>query len=240
MSALIIGGHRGHQSDIRDNTIRNFQQLLGKGIPYIEIDVQLTGDDQLVIFHDARLEEATGMTGTIRDYTLAELQSGFEIDTAEDCIRWCRENRIGIAFELKTGHMLPEAREILAAKLGTLICQYAFYGSCFVFGKDYAVLSAIREADSRIHIGIIPPPDPEAALELMKALQAGVYLDYLDRMSEALVQQLHSLGYWVDGSVVNTKEQLQKALELGVDLIESDNPEQILAQFSSFTHQPRK
>ena len=36
---IIVGGHRGHKSNIRENTISNFSQLEGKKIPYIEIDV---------------------------------------------------------------------------------------------------------------------------------------------------------------------------------------------------------
>lgn len=230
MKRLIVGGHRGHLSDVRENTVQNFQQLLGKDIPYVEIDVQLTKDDQLVVFHDPRLEEATGMTGTLREYPLAELQARFEINTVEDCIRWCRENAMGIAFELKTGYLTAEAdRKIVAEKLRKLIGKYSFQDSCFVFGKDYALLAAIKAADARIPIGIIAPADPEEALPLMEQLQAAVYLDYLEGLSEPLVQQLHSKGYLVDGSVVNTEERLLEALRLGVDLIESDYPEKILA-----------
>ena len=230
MKRPVVGGHRGHLSDVRENTVANFRQLLGKGIPYVEIDVQLTKDDQLAIFHDPRLEEATGMDGTVREHTLADLQARFEIDTAEDCIRWCKENATGIAFELKTGYLPLEAdRKTLGQKLAKLIGQYDFHDSCFVFGKDYDLLASIKAADPRIPIGIIAPSDPAEALPLMKKLQAVVYLDYLEGLSESLVEQLHSRGYLVDGSVVNTEDRLRKALALGVDLLESDYPERILA-----------
>ena len=49
---LVIGGHRGHKSDVRENTIANFEQIKDLGISYIEIDVQLTKDEQAVINHD--------------------------------------------------------------------------------------------------------------------------------------------------------------------------------------------
>ena len=35
------------------------------------------------------------------------------------------------------------------------------------------------------------------------------------------MKELQEAGYWVDGSVVNSKEELRLAQELGVDLIES-------------------
>ena len=49
---LLIGGHRGHLSEVRENTLENFAQILGSGVDYIEIDVQLTADGQAVIYHD--------------------------------------------------------------------------------------------------------------------------------------------------------------------------------------------
>ena len=224
----VIGGHRGHQSDLRENTIRNFTQLLGTGIPYVEIDVQLTRDDRLVIFHDEYLEAATGLPGKVREYALEQLRKNFEIDTVEDSIRWCRENQMGIAFELKS-HCLktPEERRTIGSGLSALIGQFDFHKNCFVFSKDYDTLALIREADADILLGIIPPKDTEKALLLMEQLKADIYLDYLDAMSKPLVQKLHEAGYLVDGSVVNTEKAYRQAVFLGVDMIESDYPAKI-------------
>ena len=224
----VIGGHRGHQSDLRENTIHNFTQLLGTGIPYVEIDVQLTRDDRLVIFHDEYLEAATGLPGKVREYALEQLRKNFEIDTVEDSIRWCRENQMGIAFELKS-HCLktPEERRTIGSGLSALIGQFDFHKNCFVFSKDYDTLALIREADADILLGIIPPKDTEKALLLMEQLKADIYLDYLDAMSKPLVQKLHAAGYLVDGSVVNTEKAYRQAVFLGVDMIESDYPAKI-------------
>lgn len=56
---LMIGGHRGHLSEVRENTIENYKQILGSGISHIEIDIQLTKDDVAVIYHDYELSERT-------------------------------------------------------------------------------------------------------------------------------------------------------------------------------------
>ena len=34
---LMIGGHRGHLSEVRENTIENYKQILGSGISHIEM-----------------------------------------------------------------------------------------------------------------------------------------------------------------------------------------------------------
>ena len=87
---LMIGGHRGHLSEVRENTIKNYKQILGSGISHIEIDIQLTKDDVAVIYHDYELSERTSLTGRIRDYTLAELRAAFEIDTLDESVAWCK------------------------------------------------------------------------------------------------------------------------------------------------------
>ena len=49
------------------------------------------------------------------------------------------------------------------------------------------------------------------------------------------VQELQAAGFIVDGSVVNSREQLETALSLGIDMIESDLPFDILAAYSELT-----
>jgi glycerophosphoryl diester phosphodiesterase len=181
-----------------------------------------------VIFHDEYLEAATVLPGKVREYALEQLRTNFEIDTVEDSIRSCRENQMGIAFELKS-HCLktPEERRTIGSGLCALIGQFDFHKNCFVFSKDYDTLALIREADADILLGIIPPKDTEKALLLMEQLKADIYLDYLDAMSKPLVQKLHAAGYLVDGSVVNTEKAYRQAVFLGVDMIESDYPAKI-------------
>ena len=227
---LIVGGHRGHQSDVRENTIENFRQLDESRIPYIEIDVQRTLDGELVIFHDAALEKTTPLRGTLREYRLEELRSRFEINTVDEVLAWAGERGMGIAFELKLYPMYTaEERSALARSLTGSIQRHGFHDNCFVFGKDYDTLRWIRKLDKAVNLAIIAPRDPTDAFGLMRGLDAFLYLDFLSGLSRELVHELHRAGYLVDGSVVDTETDLKLALELGVDLIESNHPERILA-----------
>ena len=103
---LWIGGHRGHASATRENTTANFAEVLGMGVDYIEIDVQLTRDRQAVIFHDMALEERTPLHGHIRDYTVAELKAAFEIDTLEEALAWCKAHGMAVLLEVKSCELL--------------------------------------------------------------------------------------------------------------------------------------
>ncbi len=55
-----------------ENSIKSIEAALDAGYG-IEIDVQLTSDDQAVVFHDPILDRLTGETGAVRDRSQAEL-----------------------------------------------------------------------------------------------------------------------------------------------------------------------
>lgn len=68
--------HRGlfdNESDAPENSLAAFRKAVDAGYG-IEMDVQLTKDDQLVVFHDATLKRMCGVEGNVWDYTLEELQ----------------------------------------------------------------------------------------------------------------------------------------------------------------------
>ena len=226
---LLIGGHRGNLSDIRENTIKNFEQVLNSGICHIEIDVQLTKDDVAVIYHDLELSQKTSLCGMIRDYTLEELNKSFEINTLDEVLEWSKANNQTVALEIKSRPLdMSSYMSILGEKIAESIINFDFYDMCFVFSTDYSVLTQIKNIDKRINIGLIVPIVPVDPVKLMEDMDAIIYLCYIDNLSKEIVDKLHSSGYYVDGSVINTEDRLKKALEIGVDLIESDYPLEIL------------
>lgn len=226
----VIGGHRGHTSHIRENTIGNFRRLDPARIPYIEIDVQLTKDGYPVLFHDLELGLTTPLSGNVRDHTLEELRAAFEINTVAQVLDWAETSGMGIAFELKLYPVYtPEERSRVARELAREIRCHNRYEDCFVFGKDYEILRQIRALDKQIHLAIIAPGDREEAFALMAELDAFMYLDWLSGFTEELVERLHAAGYLADGSVVDTPEALRLAARLGIDMVESNFPEHMLS-----------
>lgn len=67
--------HRGfHSKDklIPENSMAAFRAAIAKGYG-IEFDIQLSKDDQIVIFHDNTLKRVCGVEGRVDDYTYEEL-----------------------------------------------------------------------------------------------------------------------------------------------------------------------
>jgi len=233
---LLIGGHRGHLSEIRENTIANFEKVLHSGVAYIEIDVQLTRDDQAVIYHDMRLEERSPLKGYVRDYTVEELKAAFELNTLDEAMAWCKQNGLPILLEIKSCELLMhDTRPMLAQRIVESLRRHEMFDDCIVFGIDHRTLKRIKTLEPRTHLALIVRHVPHDPVALMKEMEAEIYLCYQTNLSAPLVRELQAAGYLVDGSVVNTREQLETALSLGIDMIESDRPFEILAAYRELT-----
>ncbi len=84
-----ILGHRGASLDAPENTLAAFALALEQGADGVELDVQLSKDGVLVVYHDMRLHPETGRSERIADMTLAELKKlhvgeGQEIPTLDE------------------------------------------------------------------------------------------------------------------------------------------------------------
>ena len=68
--------HRGlfNNEDVPENSLLAFHRAMEAGLP-IELDVQLTKDDRLVVFHDDNLERMCGIQKKVIDCTYEELCS---------------------------------------------------------------------------------------------------------------------------------------------------------------------
>lgn len=226
---ILIGGHRGHLSDVRENTILNFNQIQHLPCSHYEVDVQLTKDEEIVIYHDMDLAEKTNLTGRIHDYTVAQLKASFEINTLEEVIDWAKEFDQMLAIEIKTSHLLMHNEvSLLAGKLAKILVEKDFMQQSFVFSVDFKNLQKIKALCPEVNLGLIVPFIPVDPVRLLQEMDAIIYLTYMDNLSQEIVDQVQGAGYFVDGSVINTQAQLECALEMGLDLVESDHPETLL------------
>ena len=70
-----IWAHRGCSYQYPENTLTAFRTACElPGLTGIELDIQLSKDGEMVVFHDETVDRLMDATGNIRDYTLAELK----------------------------------------------------------------------------------------------------------------------------------------------------------------------
>jgi glycerophosphoryl diester phosphodiesterase len=66
--------HRGASAYAPENTLPAFDRAFEVGASEVELDVQLSRDDALVLFHDRTLDEKTDLSGPVRDHAAEALR----------------------------------------------------------------------------------------------------------------------------------------------------------------------
>jgi glycerophosphoryl diester phosphodiesterase len=59
---LLNGAHRGGGHEMAENTTGAFKNAIAKGLNFMECDVHLSKDGEVVVAHDARLKRMCGRT----------------------------------------------------------------------------------------------------------------------------------------------------------------------------------
>lgn len=109
--------HRGiHDNlNIPENSLKAFSESINKNVA-IELDVQLTKDNKVVVFHDDDMERLTGKKGKIKDFTYKELLDLKLLDTEEtipmlsDVLTLVNE-KVPILIEVKNEGKVGELEE---------------------------------------------------------------------------------------------------------------------------------
>lgn len=98
--------HRGlHGGEIPENSLPAFQRAAEHGCG-IELDVQLSSDGVIMVFHDDTLTRMTGVEGKLCEYTCAQLQGMRLADSDEtvptfDQVLAVVDGRVPLLIELK-------------------------------------------------------------------------------------------------------------------------------------------
>lgn len=92
-----------------ENTIPSMQAAFDLGADVVELDIRLTKDNKLAVFHDFTLEYRTDGTGEVKDYTMAELK------TLDIGYGYTADNGQTYPFRGKGIGLMPELGEVFTA-----------------------------------------------------------------------------------------------------------------------------
>lgn len=118
-----IIAHRGvfNNIDIPENSLKAFKKALELNYP-IELDIQLTKDNILIVFHDFNLKRMTGDPRNIQDLTYDEIKKLSLINTKEkipnleDVLKLIND-QVPLDIEIKNTKRISDTCNILVKKL---------------------------------------------------------------------------------------------------------------------------
>lgn len=70
----IVLAHRGGMDLAPEHTMIALEKAFELGVDGFEIDIRLTKDEEIVLFHDESIDRTSDGTGLVKDYTLEELK----------------------------------------------------------------------------------------------------------------------------------------------------------------------
>lgn len=164
--AVEITGHRGAASVAPENTIPAVELAARLGADRAEIDVMLTGDGQLAVFHDTDMRRLGGDPRRVVDMTLEELRgfdvgvwfdpsfAGQRVPTFEELLDALRASNLGdfsLNVELKS---LRGDEERLAAGVVAALRSRGDTG-CVITSLSVPALAAVRRIEPERPIGIV-------------------------------------------------------------------------------------
>lgn len=208
--------HRGlHDGNVRrfENSLSAFEAAIG-GDYAIELDVHLSADGKVIVFHDETLDRLTSRTGMLAGFEAADLRqvrlgaTADHIPTLAETLN-CVEGRVSIVIEMKdNGARNQELAKAVAADLA------GYNGPAAVMSFDHGLISAFMACGSPVPCGLTAEGIGQASFEEhRKALELGVsFVSYhVAALPNSFVTHVHDeLGLPVITWTVRTPEDVER------------------------------
>jgi glycerophosphoryl diester phosphodiesterase len=247
----LVIAHRGGAGVWPENTLHAFERAVGLGADVIETDVRLTADGALVLVHDETVARTTDGAGRVSELTLAELKRldagyrwtpdggwtfpfrgrGLTIPTLEEAFAAARGARFNIEPKSDSDR--------LVAGLCAALRRHGMAERVVVGSFSHAALDKFRRACPEVATSA-SPSEASSFLALykaglaasysppMQALQVPEYAGGMRVLTREFVGAAHERNLHVHAWTVNGLEDMRRLLDIGVDGVMTDYPDQLI------------
>ncbi len=240
--------HRGGSQLAPENTLAAFRNALNFHIDAIELDVHMSRDGHLIVFHDNIVDKRTNGSGNILDLDFAYLRS---LNAAAQFPGgWPESQQIPTlreVLEIVRGH-LQVYIEIKQSKRDVIFGRYPniveaiiddvrainMLDQVLIISFDWMVLPQVKSLEPGVQTGALVSddvwdPQPAHALDMLTEQVAALGCNWINmdkdlftnNMPAILHQQGLKLGLWT----VNNASGMRRFADAGVDSLTSDRPD---------------
>ena len=226
--------HRGDRHTQPENTHAAFEAALTHPIDGIELDVRITADNHIVVFHDVTSACVGGGDRFIANHTLAQLQT---LDYGEgeplpllDEVLTRYGQRTHLLLEVKTGDGSESLEQQHHLMLQTIeaIHRYGLEDRTMVLCYDLALLAHGHHAYRQVRCVL----NQDEGKLVDASFLYGYSVD-VGGLTPAFVAAAHQAGKPVYCFTCNSQAQVDHALACGVDGIMADHPAELARRLRS-------
>ncbi|MGN5882826.1 glycerophosphodiester phosphodiesterase family protein [Staphylococcus simulans] len=240
-----IFGHRGVPSVAPENTLAAYEAAAEiPELQWIEVDIAITSDEQLILIHDDYLARTTSIAGEVSETPYArikEASAGYwfgtrfkdeKVLTFDEFIQFINQAKLNVNIELKgiTGKNGPKLMEALMRQLPEKMAQFDADIEILFSSFNLPLLKAVQEQ---------LPQYPRAVLYETCAFYEDwrTVLAFVDTkilhledkgLTSAFVSQVKSEGYTLNVYTVNDIDRVNQLFNFGVDGVFSDVPQKLV------------
>ncbi len=232
---VVAIGHRGGSALAPENTPACFERAIALGADYVEIDVRVTRDGRFVLMHDGAIDRTTNGSGPVAGLDFAAIRAldaggwfapeyaGQRVPTLAEALALCR-GRIGVYLDHKEGPI---------ARIARLIREAAMLDHVVIYDGPEELAEWKRVAPE-LPVMISPDDEyrhPGGIAELLAKVPADILDGNAAEWTPQLVTEAHAQGaqVYVDNlGPTDNEAWYRKALDMGVDGIQTDHPDVLL------------
>ncbi len=232
----LIFAHRGARTQAPENTLAAFRLAFEQGADGIELDVRLSADGEIVVFHDETLQRITAVDGRVNQRTLAELKSldagahfspefrGERIPTLREVLT-SFDRRLFYDIEL-TDYLDPFGP--LAERVVHLIREFRLEEQVVITSFNPAALRKVRRIAPELACGLIALSGAKGALQrslIGRLLSRQMIVPNHSDVDQLFILREHRRRRKVITWTVNSAEEIRRLADWEVDGIISDQPD---------------
>ncbi|MEH7076145.1 glycerophosphodiester phosphodiesterase [Neobacillus drentensis] len=232
-------GHRGAAGYCPENTLSSFRKAIELGADYLELDIQMTKDGELVVIHDTTVNRTTNGKGRVKDFTIREIQ-GLDAGSWFDC-KYTGEKiptlsevfdeftgKIGFLLELKKPALYPQIEEKLVEELKKRKLTSGD-GQIIVQSFDRDALKHFHKLLPSIPIGVLVK---NTGIKMISNKNLKAFKNYvtfinpkITMVNKRIIKRIHHYGFKTIIWTVNKKNDRKTLKKLQVEGIISDYPD---------------
>jgi glycerophosphoryl diester phosphodiesterase len=236
---FVVVAHRGATGYAPENTIIAFKKAIELKADYIEFDIQMTKDEELVVIHDSDVARTTNSTGAVKDLTYEELRhldagnwfhkkfSGQRIPTLQEVITEC-QGKVGLLIEIKNPNLYPNITERLATELKKNNLHSPQNAEVIVQSFDFELLQRFNQLVPSIPLGLLVKYRVHG-ISNAQLKEWSSLVQYINPnkalITKRLVKRIHSYKIKVIPYTVRDKKSIKGLMDAKVDGIVTDYPD---------------
>ncbi len=236
MTTLLIG-HRGVAGKYPENTKASIQAAIDMGLHWVEVDVQPTKDNVLVVCHDHTVNRCSNGQGRVDQMTLSELRKldfgrwfsdefvNESIMTLSELLELAAENNLNLNIEVKVDH--HSAEDVAQIVAQTLSESPLAHERILLSSFSHDVIRALHKHCTGYRLGVLSEyftRQDKLLLEEVNAYSCNLNINWVRSRQ---INKLQQAGYKVMCYTVNNPNKLKHLPAL--DGIFSDHPSRFMS-----------